>query len=241
MELQLLAVSFIAGTLTILAPCVFPLLPILLGSSADRSSSRNRAFTIVISLLVSIMVLTLAVHGFASSAGFSEGVLRAFSGTILAIIGLFMLFPRFWETISAKSGIQNSSNKYLARAMKKEGKAKDITIGVALGPVFSSCSPTYGLIIATILPQSFVQGFLYLLVYIFGLGLMFALLVIFGQRFTQKMKWATDPNGWFKRSLAILFIVIGLAVIFNYDKQFEAWLLNWEAYDALINFELNLR
>ena len=63
MELQLIFVSFIAGVLTILAPCIFPLLPILIGSSADGKADRNRAFTVIGSLLVSITVLTLLIHG----------------------------------------------------------------------------------------------------------------------------------------------------------------------------------
>jgi cytochrome c biogenesis protein CcdA len=239
-EIQLILISFIAGVLTILAPCIFPLLPILIGTSADGKANRNRAFTVIVSLLVSIIVLTLLIYGTSNVLGINEGVLRVFSAIIIISIGLVTLFPHIWESFSAKFGLGNSSNRLLGRAMKKDGKSRDILIGASLGPVFSSCSPTYGLIIATILPQDFATGTLYLLWYVFGLGLMFFLIAVLGQKITSKLTWAVDPNGWFKRSIGALFLIIGVAIIFNLDKSFETWLLQFEFYDSLVNFELQL-
>ena len=217
------------------------MLPILIGTSADKSENRNRAFTVIVSLLISIAVLTVLLFGTSNALGIDEGVLRGISAVILVLIGVFMVFPLLWEKISQKLKFSTGSNKLLGRAMKKDGKARDILIGVSLGPVFSSCSPTYGLIIATILPQDFTTGLLYLLWYLLGLGMMFALIAVLGQKFVSKLTWATDPDGWFKRSIGLLFIIIGVAVFFGLDKDFEAWLLELDFYDSLVNFELNLQ
>ncbi len=240
MELQLVLISFLAGVLTILAPCIFPLLPILVGTSADGKTNRNRAFTVIVSLLISIVVLTLLIYGTSNVLGINDGILRLISAVLIISIGLVTLFPNIWEKFSVKLGLGNSSNRLLGKAMQKDGKSRDILIGASLGPVFSSCSPTYGLIIATILPQNFVQGTVYLLWYILGLGLMFFLIAILGQKITSKLKWAVDPDGWFKRSVGILFLIIGIAILFNFDKSFETWLLQLEFYDSLVNFELQL-
>jgi len=240
MELQLLLVSFVAGALTILAPCIFPLLPILIGSSADGKTDRNRAFTVIGSLLLSITVLTLLIHGTSNFFNIDEGILRAISAGIIILVGLVTLFPHMWETVSMKLGFGNSSNKLLGKAMAKGGRSGDILIGASLGPVFSSCSPTYGIIIATILPTNFIEGSFYLLWYILGLGLMFALLAVLGKKFISKLTWATDPNGWFKRVIGLLFVIIGVAILFNLDKDFEAWLLRFDFYNSLVGFELDL-
>ena len=240
MELQLIFVSFIAGVLTILAPCIFPLLPILLGSSADGKADRNRAFTVIASLLISVTVLTLLIHGTSNALGLNEGVLRGISAVIILIIGIVIVFPHIWETISAKLGFGNSSNKLLGKAMQKDGRTGDILIGASLGPVFSSCSPTYGLIIATILPVNFVEGTFYLMWYILGLGLMFTLIAVLGRKFISKLTWATDPNGWFKKLIGVIFIVIAIAIMFNLDKSFETWLLQFDFYQNLVGFELDL-
>lgn len=241
MDLQLVLVSFIAGVLTILAPCIFPLLPVLLGSSVDGKSGKKHAIVIVASLLFSISLVTILLHGATGLFDINQGVLRAISGVIILLLGASMVFPKGWEKISEKLNLNNSSNKYLAKAMSKDGYSRDVLIGLALGPVFSSCSPTYGLIIASILPVSFFEGLLYLLIYVFGLGLMFALIMIFGAKFVSKLGWATDPNGWFKRLLGVMFVIIAVAILFNLDKQFEEWLLNFDFYNSLVEFELNLR
>jgi cytochrome c-type biogenesis protein len=240
MELQLIFISFVAGILTILAPCIFPLLPILIGSSADGRANRNRAFTVIGSLLASITILTLLIHGTSNFFNINEGILRAISGGIIIVVGSVTLFPFVWEKFSAKLGLGTSSNKLLGKAMAKGGKSGDILIGASLGPVFSSCSPTYGLIIATILPTSFFEGSFYLLWYVIGLGLMFVLLAFLGKRFISKLTWATDPEGWFKRVIGAMFVVIGVAIVFNLDKSFETWLLQFDFYTSLVSFELGL-
>jgi cytochrome c biogenesis protein CcdA len=240
-EFQLIVVAFIAGVLTILAPCIFPLLPILLGTSTDKSENRNRAITVIVSLLVSIAVLTVALYGTSNALGIDQGVLRGISASILMIIGLFMVFPKVWENISQKFGLSTNSNKLLGKAMSKNGRTRDVLIGASLGPVFSSCSPTYGLIIATILPVNFTTGLMYLLWYLLGLGIMFLLIAILGQKFVSKLSWATDPDGWFKRIIGILFVLIGVSIIFGWDKDFEILLLELDFYDSLVNFELNLQ
>jgi cytochrome c biogenesis protein CcdA len=58
MDLGLLPISFIAGILTILAPCVLPLLPIIIGGSLEEKSIR-RPIIITLSLAASIVVFTL--------------------------------------------------------------------------------------------------------------------------------------------------------------------------------------
>jgi cytochrome c biogenesis protein CcdA len=240
MEIQLLLVSFLAGVLTILAPCIFPLLPILIGKSTDGNTNRNRAFTVIASLLLSITILTLLIHGTSNFFNINEGILRAISAGILILVGAVMVFPKIWEAISVKLGLSNSSNKLLGKAMAKDGRTGDILIGASLGPVFSSCSPTYGIIIATILPTNFAEGVFYLFWYILGLGLMFLLIALLGKKFISKLAWATDPDGWFKRIVGGLFLLIGIAIVFGWDKDFEAWLLQFEFYNNLVSFELEL-
>lgn len=232
--------SLLAGVLTILAPCIFPLLPLILGSSFDESGSSKRAFRIITSLLVSITLLTLLLHGVSNALGLNDGLLRAISSGLLVLIGVLMVFPQLWEQISLRFELNKNSNSLLGKAMSRKGPLGDILIGASLGPVFSSCSPTYGLIIATILPVSFFEGAFYLGWYILGLGGMFALLAILGSKLSSKISWATKPDGWFKRLIGILFLLIGLAVMFGLDKDFESWLLNWDFYQEIVRFELNL-
>ena len=99
-------------------------------------------------------------------------------------------------------------------------------MGAALGPVFASCSPTYFVILATVLPASFGMGLLDLSAYALGLVLILLLVAFIGQRVVDKLGIASDPRGWFKRSVGILLVVVGILVFTGYLKTIEAWVLS---------------
>ncbi len=56
-----------------------------------------------------------------------------------------------------------------------------ILTGAALGPVFSTCSPTYALLLATVFPVSFISGIIYTLIYALGLSLILVLIILGGR------------------------------------------------------------
>ena len=62
---------------------------------------------------------------------------------------------------------------------------------------------------------------------LYAAGLSLALLVISlaGRRLTKKLKWAVTPNGWFRRILAILLILVGIFVATGFDKEIQTWML----------------
>jgi len=109
-------------------------------------------------------------------------------------------------------------------------------MGFALGPVFSSCSPTYALILAIILPAWFAFGILALGFYILGLAAILLAISVFGQKLIQRLKWASDPNGRFKKALGVLFILVGLAILTGVDKKIEAKILD-SGFLNTTNFE----
>jgi len=121
------------------------------------------------------------------------------------------------------------ANAALGAGHQKKSFWGDVTIGAALGPVFSTCSPTYFVILATVLPASFWLGTVYLLAYILGLVFVLVLIALLGQRLIAKLQFAAAGHSLFKRSLGLIFIIIGLMIFSGLDKDFEAWLLtkNW--------------
>ena len=120
----------------------------------------------------------------------------------------------------------DNSNKMLWDSANKSGNMKNILIGFSLGPVFSSCSPTYAIILAIVLPSSLIFGFVALLAYIAGLAAVLLAIAVFGQKFIKNVKWIADPNGWFKKILGIVFILVGLAIMTGFDKKIEASILD---------------
>lgn len=245
--MALLVLSFIAGVLTVAAPCVLPLLPVIVGGAAiDASKDKTnrqwlRPVVIAGSLAVSVIVFSLLLKGTTALLGVPQVVWQAISGVIVIVLGVYYLWPQPWEILTAKLGASGRSNANLGKAYQKRGWTGTILIGAALGPVFSSCSPTYALIVATILPVSFVQGTIYLIAYALGISLMLLLIAYFGQAFANRLRWLADPKGWFVRAIGIIFIIVGLGVVFGLDKRVQAYVLEQGWYDPISGLEERLR
>jgi cytochrome c-type biogenesis protein len=245
--MALLVLSFIAGVLTVAAPCVLPLLPVIIGGAlvdaAKDKPTRQwlRPALIAASLAVSVVAFSLAIKGTTALLGVPQGVWQILSGVIVVLLGVYFLWPHLWEVIALKLGVANRSNAALGKAYQRRGWVGTVLIGAALGPVFSSCSPTYALIVATILPVSFGEGLAYLVAYALGMSATLLLIAYVGQAFVVRLRWLANPNGWFKRVVGALFILVGLAVIFGLDKDLQTFVLERGWYDPISGLEQRLR
>ncbi len=221
----LLLISFIAGVLTALAPCVLPLLPVIVGGSI-AGGGRNRAYTISISLGLSVVLFTLLLKVSSVFINVPPNVWTTLSGGILIAFGFVMIFPRLWDSLGFVNLMNRSSNQLLATGYQQNSFWGDVVMGAALGPVFSSCSPTYFVILATVLPASFAMGLADLAAYALGLSGFLLLIALAGQRLVDHLGVAIEPTGWFRRGIGLLFLIVGLAVLTGAEARTEAWLLN---------------
>ncbi len=228
----LFLISFIAGVLTVLAPCVLPLLPVIVGGSLATGSYR-RAYTICIALGGSVVLFTLLLKASTVFINIPQSFWNWFSGGILVLFGIVMLFPRLWDSLPFVNRLNRSSNRLLASGYQRESFWGDIVMGAALGPVFSSCSPTYFVILATVLPASFAMGFADLLAYAIGLSGFLLIIAIAGQRLVDRLGVAIEPEGWFRRAIGILFLIVGFGVLTGVEAKLEGWLLE-KGFDVTI-------
>lgn len=237
--MALLVASFVAGFLTVLAPCILPLLPVVLAGSLTDGERNKRILWIILGLTISVVVFSLLLKATTSLLGVPQIVWQLLSGGILVLFGVVVLFPYLWEKvaapISARAGVS------LQSASGQQGAKGDFLLGAALGPVFNSCSPTYALIVAAILPASFGQGLTYLVAYAIGLGFALLLIALLGRTITFKLGWAANPEGWFHKLIGVLLVLAGLAVIFGLDKSFQTYVLDRGYYEPIMRFEERIR
>jgi cytochrome c biogenesis protein CcdA len=251
-NLAVLIGAFVAGVLTTLAPCVLPLLPVIVGGSVApptaptvdgrggvavsarvRAPSR-RALLIVGSLGVSVVVFTLLLKASTSLLGVPPQVWQYVSGGILVALGLAGLFPAQWDRVSAALRLQGRSTERLARADAREGDLGAILTGAALGPVFSSCSPLYAYVVVTVLPASFGTGLVLLSAYVVGLCATLLAIALLGQKLVRRLGWAADPHGWFRRGLGLVFLLVGIGVMLGWDRALQTWIIEnspWQPWN----------
>jgi cytochrome c-type biogenesis protein len=229
--MALLIVSFIAGVLTVLAPCILPLLPVVVGASAS-GRSKSTPYVVVGSLAVSIILFTYLLKASTTFIMIPPEVWMYLSGGILIIFGLFLLFPSLWENMPGVRKLSNKSNLLVGQGYQRKSFWGDVLVGAGLGPVFSSCSPTYFIILASVLPASFLLGTAYLFAYTIGLSSVLLLIALLGERFVSKLNRVSDSHSWLKRGIAIIFILLGIAIATGYEKKLEAKILDSGFFDV---------
>ncbi len=108
----------------------------------------------------------------------------------------------FPEPLGASYSVHPSRDKsqqLLQSAGKKQDKtASAVLTGVALGPIFSSCSPTFAWVIAVVIPENSIVGIFYLFLYCLGLALALLAIVLFGQKFLSGSSGRATPMVGFK-------------------------------------------
>jgi cytochrome c biogenesis protein CcdA/thiol-disulfide isomerase/thioredoxin len=236
----LFLISLLAGALTVLAPCTISLLPIIVGGSLAGDTSIRRTIVVTISLGISVILFTLLLKVSTTFINVPQSFWQIISGIIIIFLGLTMIFPVIWEKLPFVNKLNQGSNKIMSSGYMKQSLIGDILVGASLGPVFSSCSPTYFLIIATVLPRSILAGFVYLLAYSFGLCVALLIVAIAGQKLLERIGVASDPRGIFKRVIGVLFIFVGGAIALGLDARIELAFANSALFSHISGIEQNL-
>lgn len=226
-----LVISLLAGMLTVLAPCILPLLPVVIGAGAN-GRSKVTPYIVIASLGASIIVFTFLLKVSTAFISIPPSFWTYLSGGILVGFGLVLLFPALWERIPGMAKLSGRSNKLVGTGYQKKTVWGDMIIGAALGPVFSTCSPTYFVILATVLPASYLLGTVYLLAYVFGLSLVLLLIALLGQKFANRLTNFSGSDSSVKKFLGVLFVVLGILIMSGLDKTIEIKILDSGYFDV---------
>ena len=237
---SLLVASFIAGVLTVLVPCLLPLLPVVIGGSlASDSTVKRNPYIIIGSLIASVVLFTIIIELTSSLFYIPQTFWEYFAGTLILLIGLTFIFPRMWGRLPFMANANIRSNQLLGKGVQRSGKMGDILIGLSLGPVFTTCSPTYLIIIAIVLPQGLLEGMIYLFAYALGLGVVLLFIALLGQTAVEKLGVFAKDSGWFRTTMGILMIIIALLIFTGLDKELATFLLDIGFIDVT-QFELDI-
>ena len=213
------------------------MLPIVLGRGSE---SRLKALRVIAGLSVSVLLFTILLKATTVFITVPTRFWEVFSGVIVLLFGLVTVFPGVWLKISAALRIEQLASRGNQKALSTSGAFGDVLLGASLGPIFSACSPTYALIVATVLPANYLEGAFYLLAFVLGLALTLLAIAYGGNHLVQKLNWSVKPNGWFRRIVGVLLVIVGVLILTGYLKELEAVLIEQGFYNWQINLETNL-
>lgn len=228
--MSLSILSFLAWLLSILAPCVLPVLPVILWWSL-WSDNRRKPLTIIFSTGIFITVFTVALKASTALIDIPQSVWTTISAVIIILYGLTLAFPHAREVVSLKLWLYKA-NQLADSAQSKGWFWWDVLLGASLGPIFASCSPTYALLLSTVFPQSFAQWIIYTLIYSTGFVLGLLAIAYGGRSLVRKLSIAANPNSWFKKVLWWLLILTGLLIISWWMKKLEVAILDAGVFNS---------
>ncbi len=230
---SLVILSFVAWILSILAPCILPVLPVILGWSL-WTNNLAKPLTIIASTAISITLFTIILKATTALIGIPSYIWTSISAIIIIIYGFILLVPRLREQVS-KSLWLYKVNNLTSMAQKHDWVLWNILLWASLWPIFASCSPTYTLLLSTIFPNSFAQWVIYTLIYSIGFALALFAVAYWGRLITQRLSYLANPNSRFKKILGAILIITGILIATWYMKKIEAWFIGqgWVGIGAI--------
>ncbi len=214
--------AFAAGALTILSPCVLPLVPIVLGSAAQRH--RLGPLALAVGLVASFTLVGFAVATLGATSGLDSDVVRLVGAVILVLVGLVLVVPQFQAAVEQALAPLAQWASARQAGLERFGLGGQFAIGVLLGLVWSPCvGPTLGT--ATVLAaqgRDLAQVALVMLA--FGLGIASVLVVLAFATRGLLTRWRgrlMQAGGSGKRVLGGIILVVGVLILTGGDRIFE--------------------
>ena len=219
--------AFVAGILSILSPCVLPILPIVLGAAA--STHRRGPLALAAGLSLSFVAIGLFLATTGHSVGLDADRLRYVAAALIVVVGVVLLFPSLQARLAAAAGpIGNWADGKLATS-RTNGLAGQFSIGVLLGAVWSPCvGPTLGAA-SLLAAQGKDLGQVALTMLAFGIGAALPLLGLGWLSRETMVRWRgtlLSAGSGLKSALGLLFVIIGVLIVSGADKQLEAFLVD---------------
>jgi cytochrome c-type biogenesis protein len=221
-----LLLALAAGSLTTLNPCVLPLLPLVVAGAMAQSKFAPLAMGA--GLATSYALLGLFVATIGESIGLDADRLRWIGGLLLLVFGLVQLIPALNDRfVLLLSPIANKAHASAPQATTSLWSP--FLTGALLGMAWSPCSgPLLGGALTLVADSggawrgTLILGF-------FGIGAavpLVAVAYLSKAKFLRFRDWMLAHSANIKKSVGLLMLLLGVAILTGYDKKFEAALVN---------------
>ena len=212
-----------AGSLTTLSPCVFPLLPLVLGGALQNH--RLAPVALGLGMAASFSLIGMAVGAAGPALGIDSDHVRVAGAWLLIAFAAVMLVPAWSERFTQwmaplASGAQAASSRLSGGSL-----ASAFGLGAVLGLVWSPCS---GPLLASALTMVASEGGVArggLILGLFGLGAAVPLVAVaYASRagFQKARGWVLARIAGIKTGFALLLGAFGIAILTGGDKWLEA-------------------
>ncbi|MEO1555942.1 MAG: cytochrome c biogenesis CcdA family protein [Pseudomonadota bacterium] len=218
--------AYLAGLLTLINPCVLPVLPIVLVSALN--ADRYGPVALAAGMSVSFVTFGLFVTAFGPAIGLTQDTIAQAGAVLMIVFGTVLVVPMFARQFEmATAGFASQADSRM-KDVDASGKKGQFLGGLLLGAVWSPCiGPTLGGAIA-LASQGQNLGYAGLIMVFFAMGVS-TLIIGLGLGAREAIRTRAQAlRGIAERSkpiLGVTFIAVGLMLFFQVHHIIEAWAL----------------
>jgi len=220
--LLLILFSFIAGIVTVLSPCILPVLPIVLSSAVG--GGKARPFGIVTGFILSFTFFTLFLTSTVQTLHIPADSLRTFSIIVIFLFGISLLIPQFQTLVEL---LFSKLSAFTPNTQGKTGFGSGFLIGLSIGLLWTPCvGPILASVVALALTGT-VTGTAVIITFSYALGTaipMFAILYG-GRNILLRVPWLTTNTGKIQKAFGVIMVVTAIGLFFNFDRNFETYII----------------
>jgi cytochrome c-type biogenesis protein len=219
--------AYIAGLLTLINPCVLPVLPIVLVSALN--ADKRGPIALALGLSISFVGFGMFISLFGRALGLSPNVLSDVGAVMMIIFGLILLIRPLGAVFEQAMARFSQNADRQIDASSTQGVKGQFIGGLLLGAVWSPCiGPTLGGAIALASQgESLLWAFLIMVFFALGVSTLILGIGVGGQNLirtrAQRLRVLAEKS---KPILGIVFISVGLMILFKIHHIIERWALN---------------
>ncbi len=236
--LLLILFAFLAGIVTILSPCILPILPIILATSATELNSKKRPYGIVFGFILSFTFFTLFLSQVVKFLGIPADSMRNFSVIVIGLFGFSLVIPKF--QLLMESLFAHLAN-FMPTSAGKTGFGGGVLIGLSLGLLWTPC---VGPILASVISLAITgtvtsDAFFITIAYSLGTAIPMYLVITLGRTLFSRIPWLLGNTGKIQKIFGLVMIITALMIYLGIDRNFQTYILTkFPSYGAgLTNFE----
>ncbi len=227
----LILFAFLAGIVTILSPCILPILPVILATSVTDKKSQKRPYGIVFGFILSFTFFTLFLSSLVKLLGIPADSLRNFSVVVIALFGFSLIIPQFQLMIEALfarlANFMPDSPSGGPSSGGKTGFGGGVVIGLSLGLLWTPC---VGPILASVISLAITgtvttDAFFITLAYSLGTAIPMYLVIISGRSLFTRVPWLLSNTGKIQKVFGLIMILTALMIYLGIDRNFQTYIL----------------
>ncbi len=223
----LLFYAFLAGIVTILSPCILPVLPVVLSGSVG--GGKTRPLGIITGFVASFTFFTLALSTLVRLLGISPDILRYVAAGMILAFGLVMVIPplknAFMRLVSGLTRVGSGSQ--VSPLGGNRGYLSGLVLGLSLGLVWTPCvGPIMASVITLALTSNVDLGAVFITIaYSLGTSIPLFLIMLGGRGLLQRVPFLTRHVKGIQIVFGGLMIVTAVALFTGADRLFQTFIL----------------